>query len=274
MLSQLFASLANTELWIAAWLPLPSDGLGQYCQIRKLQINLFLVAYNSVALKKWFNLYIFLSNNLQYLIFLQLLLLYHRSSLNITLVPVVTMIAYISAIPSKLLRILLLSFILNKMLLYPLQARRHGGIPRPCLPKSLLVPQKNENCAPPSENRAPKKINRLGATGEQFEAWDSRNTANHPRFREQELFFRRFCNNDRLFFWFHPRIHENLRKFWDEDLFFFFRSLPQISSNFAMNISFFGTHSRIQRNKVFVPLQNLFMPPPPSHAILAPGLIH
>ena len=37
---------------------------------------------------------------------------------------------------------------------------------------------------------------------------------------------------------------------------------------------FFGPHSRIQGNKVFVSPQNLFMPPPPpSHAILALGLV-
>ena len=53
------------------------------------------------------------------------------------------------------------------------------------------------------------------------------------------------------FFSFHFKIRENPRIFRDEDL-------------------FFGPHSRIRGIKLFVPPQNLFMPP--SHAILAPGM--
>ena len=51
----------------------------------------------------------------------------------------------------------------------------------------------------------------------------------------------------------------------------FFWSLLQILSNFEMNtIVLFGPHSRIHKIKVFVPPQNLFIPP--SHAVLAPGM--
>ena len=54
----------------------------------------------------------------------------------------------------------------------------------------------------------------------------------------------------------------NIRVFcWDTTFFFF--SLPQILSNFAMNTFFFGPHSRIQGNKVFVPPKVCLCPPPP-----------
>ena len=53
----------------------------------------------------------------------------------------------------------------------------------------------------------PKEIYRLGATGMQIEAFDSQNSAYRPRFREQELFFRKFCGLTpdfvklRVYFW-------------------------------------------------------------------------
>ena len=119
----------------------------------------------------------------------------------------------------------------------------------------------------------------------------------------QELFFRRFCNKDRLFLWFHPRIHKNSRIFWDEDLFFswsspqiswkfaFFLDKDQISWNFSYFLRrrpfffffglylifrrisrwtplFFGPHLRVQKNKV----PPKFVYALPSHAILVPGL--
>ena len=66
---------------------------------------------------------------------------------------------------------------------------------------------------PPPSKRGlcPKEINRLGATGVQFEAWDSQNTGYHSRINEQELLFHRFCNKDGLFLWLQPKIHENSR---------------------------------------------------------------
>ena len=81
------------------------------------------------------------------------------------------------------------------------------GIPGPCPPNNCFYPPKRE-VSPPSEDCAPKETNRLGVTGVQFEAWDSQNTAYHPWIRKKELFFRRFCNKDRLFFWLHPKIHQ------------------------------------------------------------------
>ena len=42
----------------------------------------------------------------------------------------------------------------------------------------------NENCAPPKRELCPKELNRLGATGVQFEAWESQNTGYHLRIYE------------------------------------------------------------------------------------------
>ena len=56
----------------------------------------------------------------------------------------------------------------------------------------------NENCAPLSENCAPKKV-----TGSvPLECSSRLDTDHHPRIRVQEPFFRRFCGEDLfLFFW-------------------------------------------------------------------------
>ena len=69
------------------------------------------------------------------------------------------------------------------------------------------------------------------------------------------------------------RICENSRLFWHEDLFFGLRL--RIRGNSRETPSSFSPHSRIQIHKLFVfPPQNLFVPPPPpSHAILSPGLV-
>ena len=95
-------------------------------------------------------------------------------------------------------------------------------------PKPLLKLPKRKLCPFSSEDCAPKK-----STGSVLLEYNIRglrfqNSVYHPRICEQELFFRRFCNKDRLLLWFHPKIRKNLRIFWDEDLFFFFlfRSLP------------------------------------------------
>ena len=103
-----------------------------------------------------------------------------------------------------------------------------------------------------------------------FEPWGSQDIGYHPRIREQELFFCRFviktlfCGftpelvKSRAFFemksfflYLYPRIRENPRIFWDEDL-------------------FFGAHSRIQSINFLFSLKICLCPP--SHAILAPRM--
>ena len=72
-------------------------------------------------------------------------------------------------------------------------------------------------------------------------------------------------------FWDETRIRGHLRMFWDKDLFFFL-SLPQISSSFAMNIFFLVHTLEFKEMKFSCPPKFMYAPPPPSHAILAPGL--
>ena len=181
------------------------------------------------------------------------------------------------------------------------QARRPGGggeafrgrtTPNHCLCRSTW-----ELC-PLKRGLGPKEINRFGDTGVQFEAWDFQNIGCHSRIRKQERFFRRFCNKHGFFGDFTPefikihvclrtktvflvftsefvenrtsfemktRISWNLRIFWHEDLFlffFFFRSSSQSSWKFAWNIFFVWSTLTNPTNKLFVPSQNLFMPPP------------
>ena len=100
------------------------------------------------------------------------------------------------------------------------QVRRHGEVFRGLTPKSLLAPPKREMCPPQAKIVSQKKY-RLGATGVYFESRYHQISVHHPRIREQELFFRRFCYKD-LFFIFslHPRVRENYRIFRDEDFCF------------------------------------------------------
>ena len=91
-----------------------------------------------------------------------------------------------------------------------------GAVP----PKSLLVPPPNENCAPPSEDCAPKKLTGSVRLESNSRPKTPKNTGYHSRIRGQELFFWRFCIKDRLFLWLHPKIHENSRTLWNENLFF------------------------------------------------------
>ena len=67
----------------------------------------------------------------------------------------------------------------------------------------------------------------------------------------------------RSFFGLHPRIPKNSHIFGDEYLFFlgFYSRICEIS---RCRLLFFGPHSWIRSIKLFVPPQNLFMPPPPS----------
>ena len=168
-----------------------------------------------------------------------------------------------------------------------------GGIPGPCPLNHCSCYPKRKLC-PPKRGLCPKESNRLGATGVQFEAWESQNTGCHSRIREQKLLFCKFYNKDRLFLWPHPRIHENLRILWHQDLFFvlvFTSEFVEIRTFFAMKTRFvelcvffvmktfffclnprfrrfscwtpisFAPHSWILAYKVFVPAKNLFMPP-------------
>ena len=57
----------------------------------------------------------------------------------------------------------------------------------------------NENCAPLSEDCAPKKVTGSVPLWSAVRGLRPQNTDHHPRIREQEPFFRRFCGED-LFF--------------------------------------------------------------------------
>ena len=123
---------------------------------------------------------------------------------------------------------------------------------------SGAVPPKWELC-PPKRRLYPKESNRLGATGMQFESVDSQNTGCHSRIREEEPFFRRFCNKDLFFRNFTQEIKE-IRKFFEIKT-FFFGLHPRFCGNLWWKLLSFGPHSRIWSIELFVPPQNLFMPP-------------
>ena len=100
----------------------------------------------------------------------------------------------------------------------------------------------NKNCAPQARI-VPKESNRLGATEEQFEAWDSQDTAYHLRTREQELFFRRFCNKDPFFFGFTPEFVKISAFFLKWRAFFVFTpEFVKIRAYFEMK-TFFLVHT-------------------------------
>ena len=114
---------------------------------------------------------------------------------------------------------------------------------------SRAVQPKRELCSP-SEDCAPKKL-----TGSSYwsairglrllKCWLSY----HPKISEQELFFRRFCNENHLFLWFHPRIYEILRSFQDDELFFAcFLVFISDFLEFGDEQLFFDPHFRIQRH--------------------------
>ena len=127
-------------------------------------------------------------------------------------------------------------------------------------PIHCLRPSPKREFCPSERGLCPKESIRLGATGVQFEAWDSQNTGYYPRIRVQELFFRRFCFKDSFF----CGLSQKSCKFerflkWKP---FFFRFSPQSSWNFAIKTFVYGPHFQIQSIKVFMLPQNLFMPPP------------
>ena len=126
-------------------------------------------------------------------------------------------------------------------LLMLLQARRHGGISGPCPLKSVLVPPQSRN-VPPSEDCAPKKSNKPGATEVHFRGlcpgpsrggfrgyivpgprWARKSSGAHVRFwcrtqwRMHGTKFQR-----RPFFWSSPNFGQKIGLNISEDLFFFF----------------------------------------------------
>ena len=76
-----------------------------------------------------------------------------------------------------------------------MQARRHGkgGAIRGRAPQMTTWAPANENCPPPKRGLCHKEITNFGATGMQIEALDYQISADRPRIRKQELFFRNFC---------------------------------------------------------------------------------
>ena len=145
-------------------------------------------------------------------------------------------------------------------------------------------------CAPPSEDCAPKKL-----TGSRLLECKSRPKIPQLvfiplEFVSKNCVFVLFVNSRRISF-----------KFWDEDLFFLvftsdfvenrknFETTTRICENFGTKtfFYFFGLHlfrlihTRINFScppwihiiELLVPPKFLSVPPPPSHAILAPGLL-
>ena len=104
-------------------------------------------------------------------------------------------------------------------------APRRGGIPGPCPPNHCLCPPQ-KNCAPPQQKMCPKESNRLGATGIQFEAWDSQNTSYYPRIRENPGIFR----DADLFFLFLVFIPEfvEFRAYFEMKIFVFWSTLTNL----------------------------------------------
>ena len=113
-----------------------------------------------------------------------------------------------------------------------------GGIPEPCPPKWLLVPPTNENCAPPSEDCAPKKL-----TGSGLLECISRPET--PNLVFTASIFVIFVDSHRISLHFSD----------DEELFFWSYLVRLIHTGIN-----FWCPSRLYLNKLLVPPQNLFLP--------------
>ena len=88
-----------------------------------------------------------------------------------------------------------------------------GGHSAAMPPNHCLCPP-NESCASQARVVLQRKKTGSVAFEMQFDAWDPQNTGHQRRIRDQEPFFRRFCNKD-LFFGLHLRIHGILAfAFW------------------------------------------------------------
>ena len=142
------------------------------------------------------------------------------------------------------------------------QARRHGGHSKAVSPKRELCPKKVTGSVPLECSSRPETPKILVIT---------------PEFVSKNCFFAVFAIKTYHYYFLgglHPRIRGNSRIFRDEDLFFVFTpELGYLAHILQWRLLFFGLHSRIPKKKVFVPSQKLFMPPPPGHAALAPGLL-
>ena len=137
---------------------------------------------------------------------------------------------------------------------------------------SRAPPQTRELCSP-KRGLCPKKSNKLGATGVQFKAWDSQNTGCHSRIREQELFFRRFCNKAPFFCGSTPEIVEICAFFEMKTFFYFiFGFHPKIRGNSRWKPLFFGPHFYIWSIELLCPPQNLFVPHQSRYPGAGPGL--
>ena len=101
------------------------------------------------------------------------------------------------------------------------QARRHGGHSGAVPPNDFLCPPQTR-IVPPQARLVPRRNWQARCY---WSAIWGQNTGYHPRIRGQQMFFCRFCNKHRLSLWPHPRIRENSRIFWEEDLLFFFFGL-------------------------------------------------
>ena len=167
-----------------------------------------------------------------------------------------------------------------------------GGIPEPCPPNGCLCPPKRGLC--------PEEINRLGGSGAQIEAklvffvdWHRISW----RFWDEDLFF----FGDHLFSagktaWIFD-IGRKIPWNYSEDFFFLeitcFRPekplefpisagkslaifAPHLVHLIQSGINFSCPHAPLEftHNKLLVPPKIYFCPPPPSHAILGPGLLH
>ena len=153
------------------------------------------------------------------------------------------------------------------------QTRRHGVAYRGrAPPNDCLCPPKRKLC-PPKRGLCPEEINRLGATGVQIEV----------QIGVCHRYFCSFCGLTPDFmtflgwrpFFFGDHLFSAGKTAWIPD---FGRKIPL---NLCSSPCLFDPDwdkflvppcpSRIHINKLLVPPKNLFLPPP-SHAILAPGL--
>ena len=167
-------------------------------------------------------------------------------------------------------------------------------------PTGCLCPTKRKLC-PPKRSLSPEEINRLGASGAQIEAQIS------VFLWTDTGFYDVFGWRPFLFFFLWDHLFSAGKTAWNSDFgrkipwilseYFFFLEItcfrPEKSLKFPVSagksLAIFAPHLvhliqsginfscpraplEFTQNKLLVPPQNLFLPPP-SHAILAPGLM-
>ena len=165
-----------------------------------------------------------------------------------------------------------------------------GPAPRGAF-RSRALP--NENCEPPSEVCAPKKVTGSVILKRRSRPETPKILLITPEFVSKNCFFADFAIKTFFCMWFQPRIRGFSHIFWDADLFWsspqtsqkfaqflmlrpflFFDLHPRISGNSRWRLLFFGSHSGID----FVSHWSFCAPPqiclcPPSHDILARGIL-